>query len=152
MKIETAKRVYSQAPSWYQEVLEDEFGKEKLVKRDFTDIKTLEDARIATGHSAAYVKMLDPESQDEWAYRMLKMVVKAINGDWTPDWSNTDQPKYYPYFAVLPSGSGFSGSVTDDFYEDTLVGSRLCFENQAKVNHAIKHFEDLYTQFLLITK
>jgi len=152
MNIETAKRVYNQAPSWYKEVLEDEFGKEKLTKREFTDIKTIEDARLATGHSAGYLKMSDPESQDEWAYRMIKMIAKAINNGWIPDWSNTNQAKWYPYFKVLPSGSGFSDSNTDDLYELTGVGSRLCFESSEKAEYAAKQFEDLYTQFLLITK
>ena len=152
MKIETAKRIYPQVPAWYKEVLEDEFGKENLIKREFTDIKTLEDAMNATGHTTGYLKKSDPESQDEWAYRMLKMVAKAINQGWTPDWNNTNQAKYYPYFGVLPSGSGFSDSGTSYYYEYTCVGSRLCFESSKKAEYAAKQFEDLYTQFLTITK
>ena len=152
MKIETAKKVYNQAPSWYKEVLEDEFGKEKLIKREFTDINSLEDARVATGETLVYLGFRRDETEDEWAYRMLKMVAKAINQGWAPDWSDTNQAKYYTYFRVLPSGSGFSSSGTDYYCEGANVGSRLCFESFQKAEYAAKQFEDLYIQYLLITK
>jgi len=151
MKKDTAKAIYNEVPDWMKKVLIDEFGEKTFVK-NYTDIKTLEDAREATGHGKGYIKMSDEESQDEWAYRMLKMVVKAINQGWTPDWSNTNQAKWYPYFRVLPSGSGFSHSITNYYYGSTDAGSRLCFESSDKAKYAAEQFADLYTQYLLITK
>lgn len=151
MKKETAKAIYNEVPDWMKTVLIDEFG-EKTFAKNYTDIKTLEDAMNATGHTAGYLKMSDPESQDEWAYRMIKMVAKAVNDGWTPDWSNTNQAKWHPYFAVLPSGSGFLCSGANLYYECTYAGSRLCFESSEKAEYAAKQFEDLYIKYLLITK
>jgi len=148
MKKETAKAIYNEVPVWMKTVLIDEFG-EKTFVRKFTDIKTLEDAAEATGKSSDYIRILVLESQDEWAYRMLKMIVKAINQGWTPDWSNTNQAKYYPYFVVLPSGSGFSDSDTYYDYGDTYVGSHLCFESSEKAKYAATQFGDIYTKYLL---
>lgn len=96
MKIETARRVYPQAPSWYQEVLEDEFGKEKLVKKDFTEIKTFDEACKACGTSEEefYLEWSDRLlPSDTFAYEQLKLITKAINQGWTPDWNNTSQRK-----------------------------------------------------------
>lgn len=146
MKIETAKRVYNQAPSWYKEVLEDEFGKEKLTKREFTDINSLEEARIATGKSLAYLEVRSEETTDEWAYRMLKMVRDAICQDWVPDWTNTNQKKWTPV-VNRSDGSGFSRS---NYYYDrtaTFVGSRLWFETEKQSDHFGRTFIALILKF-----
>lgn len=145
----TAKKIYPDSPEWFKEVLEENFGKELFKKRSFEDIKTLDDAADETGHSKAYLKMQDPESTDEWAYRMLKMVVKAINQGWVPDWSNKNQYKWWPYFN-LSSGSGFSHSDSTYDCTYTSVGSRLCFESEAKSSYAAKQFNELYKQFFTI--
>lgn len=147
----TAKELYPELPKWFQVVLTATFGDDCFKKKNFDEIKTLEDAAEATGHSVGYLKMQDPESTDEWAYRMLKMVVKAINGDWTPDWNNSNQYKYWPYFK-LSSGFGFSGSASDYVGTGTGVGSHLCFETEEKCKYAATQFIDIYEQFLTIKK
>jgi hypothetical protein len=89
------------------------------------------------------------DTPDEVAYKKLKIVIKAINQGWVPDWTNSSQPKYWPWFN-LSSGSGFSFSLSGYRYVGTFVGSRLCFESEAKSNYAAKQFSDLYKQFLTI--
>lgn len=149
LKKSTAKKIYPDSPEWFKEVLEENFGKELFKKRSFEDIKTIEDAADETGHGKGYLRIQDAESTDEWAYRMLKMVVKAINQGWVPDWDNKSQYKYWPWFN-LSSGSGFSFSFSDYYYSCTSVGSRLCFESEAKSNYAAKQFNELYKQFFTI--
>ena len=154
MKKETAKAIYNKVPDWMKTILHDEFG-EKTFAKDFKSIKTFSDACEAFG-------ITEEEFEKHWstadlakdtlAYEKLKVIANAINAGWTPDWSNTNQPKYYPYFAVLPSGSGFSYSLTYNYYGATIVGSRLCFETSEKAEYAARQFEDIYIQFLLITK
>jgi hypothetical protein len=147
----TAKELYPESPDWFRKVLTATFGSDYFKKKNFDEIKTLEDAAEATGHTTGYLRMQDPESQDEWAYRMLKMVVKAINGDWTPDWDNSNQYKYWPYFKL---SSGFSFSLSHYDCDGTLaaVGSRLCFESEEKCKYAATQFIDLYEQFITIKK
>ena len=149
IKKETAQKLYVESPEWFKEQLVEKFGEACFKAKSFDDIKTIEDARVATGHSVGYLKISDEESTDEWAYRMLKMVVKAINMGWEPDWSNDNQYKYYPYFRVSSSGVGFSVSFYDYTAASTSVGSRLCFESSEKSNYAAKQFGDIYKQFLL---
>ncbi|MEI7424468.1 MAG: hypothetical protein WCK18_20370, partial [Prolixibacteraceae bacterium] len=68
-----------------------------------------------------------------------------------PDWNNTDQRKWWPYFN-LSSGFGFSYSFFGYGYASTFVGSRLCFETSEKSNYAANQFIDLYKEFLTISK
>ena len=150
MKKETAKAIYNEVPVWMKKVLVDEFGEKTFVK-NYTDIKTIEDAIEALGMDSSVIERKPNETSDEWAYRMLKIVVKAINQDWIADWNNSNQKKYWPYFN-LSSGFGFSG--TDYFcdYTFTFVGSRLCFESEEKAKYAGNQFLQLYKDFLTITK
>ena len=143
-----AKRIYPESPEWFQKQLVQAFGEECFKEKGFETIKTFEDACAVVG--------IDPglflnrnDTPDELAYKKLKVIVRAINDGWVPDWSNRDQYKYYPWFEVLSSGFGFSDSDYDCTYTDAYVGSRLCFESREKSDYAASQFVDLYKQFLL---
>jgi len=144
----TAKKIYPDSPDWFKEVLEENFGKELFTKRSFEDIKTFEDACEELGIDPETVTLKN-DSSDEVAYKKLKVVVRAINQGWVPDWDNKSQYKYWPWFN-LSSGSGFSFSCSCYGYASTYVGSRLCFESEAKSDYAAKQFNELYKQFFTI--
>jgi hypothetical protein len=120
-------------------------------EKDLKKIKTLEDAFNLTDYKGSRTQKED-ETLDEFRYRCLKQVAKAINQGWEPDWSNTSGRKWWPYFRVLPSGSGFSGSGSDYGYGFTYVGSRLCYETEEKSNYAATQFADIYSEFITATK
>lgn len=89
-------------------------------------------------------------SKDEVAYRKIKLIVRAFNEGWTPDWSNSNEYKYVPYFKMgSPSGGGFSCHVYAAWDSDSAVGSRLCFETGEKAKYAGKQFEDLYKAYFV---
>jgi hypothetical protein len=144
---EKAKRLFPEVPEWFKQELQKEFGEATFKKRKFSDIKSFEDACEELGISMAITNGL--ETSDEVAYKILKVIVKAINQGWTPDWSNTAQRKWYPWFQVSSSGFGFSGSgyVCDLTY--AVVGSRLCFETEEKSDYAAKQFIEIYKTFLI---
>jgi hypothetical protein len=146
---EKAKRIYDQ-PELVIELLEAEFGADCFRKKDFNEIKTFEDAckELDVNPQAVY---FGNNTSDEIAYKKLKIVTEALNQGWTPDWSNTNQKKWYPYF-VLSSGFGFSGTNYVYGYSNTTVGSRLCFESEVKARYAGNQFLQLYKEFLTITK
>lgn len=147
---ETAKKLYDQQPDWFKKELEDTFGKECFEKIPYNRIKTFADACKACDTTEeeferSYGNLgLD---DDIINYLKLKIITKAINQDWTADWNNTNQRKWYPYFN-LSSGFGFSCSGYNCGYTGTTVGSRLCFESEEKANYAGKQFLELYKQFL----
>jgi hypothetical protein len=146
----TAKRLYPESPSWFREVLEETFSKQKLVGRKFDEIRTFEDACEQIGVNPLSV-FSDIDTYDEIAYKKLKIIAKAINQGWTPDWSNTNQKKWWPWFD-LSSGFGFSNSGYYYTYSFAAVGSRLCFESEAKSDYCAKQFISLYQELLTIKK
>jgi hypothetical protein len=120
----------------------------------FTDIKTFNDACKACGTSEEefYLEWSDRLlPSDTFAYEQLKLIVKAINQGWTPDWNDTNQRKWWPYFN-LSSGFGFSHSYSYYGYAPAAAGSRLCFQTEEKSNYAANQFTELYKEFISITK
>lgn len=81
------------------------------------------------------------------AYAMLIHIARIKNDGWKPDWNNSSQYKYYPWFN-MKSGSGFSYSGYD--YDDSLssLGSRLCFESSSLAEAVGKEFLFIYEKFL----
>lgn len=147
----TAKKLYPEAPGWFQKVLNETFGSDIFRKRSFDEIKTFEDACDELGIEIPTSLFSDLDTPDEIAYKKLKVIVKAINQGWEPDWSNTNQKKWWPWFN-LSSGFGFSDSNYGYPYTVTAVGSRLCFESEKKSDYTANQFVDLYEQFLTIKK
>lgn len=90
-------------------------------------------------------------TDDEIAYRKIKMIAEALNEGWTPDWSNSSQSKYYPWFLMSsPSGSGFSFDGTGYWVTDSIAGSRLCFKSDEIAEYAGKQFEELYKDYFVM--
>lgn len=114
-------------------------------------IKTLDDVFADNGLTEAQFD-LDCEglSQDERAYKQLKLVAKSLNEGWTPDWNNNREAKWYPWFYMDGGSSGFRLHDYDDWSSGSAVGSRLCFKSKALAEHAVKHFFEVYKQFFVI--
>lgn len=113
---------------------------------DYTTLKTFDDVlkrlkmdkAIILGYSNCYL------SNDVLAYNKLKLVVTAINDGWTPNWSDQNQKKWYPYFSLI-----FDFEFTNSAYSYTAINSKLCFESREKSDYCATQFIDLYKQFML---
>ena len=133
-------------------------------KLNYPNIKTLEDACVALGTTVAEqfpAEAVKHMTDDEVAYRELKIVAKALNQAdgtaWEPDWSNDDEVKYFPWMEVdttdgNKAGSGFSSYVCNFGRARTIVGSRLCFKKRELALYAGKQFSEMYKRFWLISK
>jgi hypothetical protein len=110
------------------------------------DIRT----RITTFETACVeLRIFAPpllNSKDDEAYGKLKIITEALNEGWTPDWSDEDQRKWFPWFVF--QGGRFVFHVVDYGYTASGLGSRLCFRTRELAEYAGKQFEDLYNQFL----
>ena len=149
IKKETAKRLYGEVPEWFKKQLVEVFGEDCFRKRRFDEIKTFQDACIELEVSNDVNH--EGDQPDEIAYKKLKVIVKAINQGWVPDWTNTNQAKWWPWFN-LSSGFGFSHSYYHCDLTITAVGSRLCFETEEKSDYAAKQFIQLYQDLLTISE
>lgn len=90
------------------------------------------------------------------AHYKLVIIAEALNEGWQPNWNDSGEYKYYPWFEVKasksnPAGFGFSFTFCDLWSANAGVGSRLCFRTRALALYAGKQFEDLYKEYMLIT-
>jgi hypothetical protein len=88
---------------------------------------------------------------DETAYRQIKLIVKALNEGWIPDWTNSSESKYFPWFD-MSSSSGSVFSCGGYGYRDSgsHVGSRLCFKSRDLAEYAGKQFTEIYKSYMTI--
>ena len=87
------------------------------------------------------------------AYNRLCTIAQAWNkaDDFTPDFSNMNQTKWFPWFVYSDDAAGFvyahtSGTAT---YALAYFGSRLCFMTRERAEQFGKQFIDLWNQVLL---
>lgn len=113
-------------------------------------IKTFEDACKATNTPEQLPDMSSfPEEEREAIlnYYKMRIIAKALNGDWKPNWSNWDERKWFPWFD-LESGFAFSSTDYRCTITNTRVGSRLVFKTRELAEYAGKQFERIYKEFL----
>lgn len=121
-------------------------------KDDITGkIKTFADACIAIGISETdFNEMTRTYCKDTIAYEKLKIIIRALNEGWTPDWSDTNERKWYPYFNA--ASFGFDGAVYDNWSANSCAGSRLCLKSRELAEYAGTQFVDIYKDFMIIGK
>lgn len=79
----------------------------------------------------------------------LMIIAAAVNGSWKPDWNNSDEEKWFPWFDMEvdkrnPSGFLFGDSGCDCSASGSAGGSRLCFVSEEASDFVGKHYEDLW--------
>ena len=121
-------------------------------------VKTFEDACIVLGINPSdtllgiTLKANDLLSKDlaaAVACLQLGIIARALNEGWHPDWTNSSQYKYYPWFKHK-SGLGLSCNHCDCDNSITGVGSRLCFKSSELAIYAGQQFEALYRDMFTI--
>jgi hypothetical protein len=124
---------------------------EKQEVTPMESIKTVEDALKVTGMPETPEFNEVPDELREYFKAVYEAVVitKAIVGNWKPDWTDSDQRKWFPWF--LMSSGGF---VFDDAYcdrSDAFAGgtSRLCFPTEEMAEYAGRTFTDIYSRIIL---
>lgn len=136
----------------------DYFYKEEDYEEITDRVKTYEDACKVLGVEPINEQNAKAQGfrSDEIARRKLETIAAALNEGWKPDWNNTDQYKYYPYFYIQENakGKGSAGlSYAATHYAATSasasVGSRLCFYASRLARYASNQFTDLYEQILI---
>ena len=102
---------------------------------------------------ANFLLGLEDLSPNEVAYRRLKLIIKAFNEGWEPDWTNSNEYKYFTRFVMdSSSGAGSSYYVFGYWRTSSGAGSRLCFKSSDLAVHVGKLFIDDFKQFLSLNK
>ena len=144
-----ARKLYKTAAPEFKEMLIDTFGKEFLSGNIMDRIKSFEDACGELGFPldvvTSYSRIL---TKDEMAYFKLKLIIKALNEGWEPNWNDSNEIKWVPVFK-FGSGFGFSHSHYDTWDTTTGVGSRLCFKSEELCKYADTQFQSIYNDYLI---
>lgn len=140
----------------------------RIEEREYEDITN----RVKSYADACKVLGIEPMDEDsmkaqgfrpdEIARRQLETITEALNEGWKPNWADTDEYKYYPYFYIEVSEvqtedgtngayAGLSCAYTTNAatYTNAYIGSRLCFHDRETARYAGRTFTNLYAQILI---
>lgn len=150
---QAAIKAHDEASTKGKTLLENLFGKRVFQKDIKERIKTFDD--VLDYHNLIaedFFNQCSNLSTDEIAYRKIKLIAEALNEGWTPDWSNGEWDKWYPWFDFNDSSSAgrfsFYGSASQ--YLRSSVGSRLCFKSKDLATYAGTQFLDIYKDFFTV--
>lgn len=138
-----------------KQVLSDLFGKQVALYDNITDrVKSFEDACQVLGISTNVpeVKGLPRKHQKAIiANYKLIIIAEALNEGWKPNWQDSDEYKYYPWFDMSnPAGVGYSLTHYTASITDASIGSRLCLKNRELAIYFGQTFTDLFNDSLLL--
>lgn len=169
-------------------VIEAEHIEAAVDNRPITErVKTLEDAIAVLGEDHTLVRQYhlyeqqmngnEKDMRDLTAFLKLRIITAALNQDWSPDWTNSDEWKYYPWFCLYTEdeyndldaddkerccrvvgrsnfhASAYGGLVfahagSASSHSSTGNGSRLAFKTRELALYAGKQFVDLWCDFV----
>lgn len=148
IKKENALKAWTEGCEDVKKVMETLFGKEFFKGSN----KWMEVwASFCAAHNlSASLPYSDPKNSDEEstnAYVMLTHIARIKNEGWKPDWNNSSEYKYYPWFDMR-SGSGFSFNDYGADRSCSFLGSRLCYKSRSLAESVGKDFLPIYEKFL----
>lgn len=118
-------------------------------KTVFERIKTMEDVyRDQNIDVATFESSCAGLTEDETAYKKLKLIAQSLNEGWTPNWDDKTETKYIPWFEMGSSGFRFYDCAYWVTY--SAVGSRLCYKSSDLAKHSGNQFLDIYEKYMLI--
>lgn len=122
---------------------------------DFTvSKKILSDNSVKLEDVARLVNDINPKHMKALvALNELFTIAQAWNKEdnFTPDFSNRNQTKWFPWFVYSNATAGFVFACTNDTatYADANLGSRLCFKTSDRARQFGEQFIDLWNDVLL---
>ncbi|WP_119792075.1 hypothetical protein [Flavobacterium anhuiense] len=126
-----AIKAHDEATSKGKLLLENLLGKAIFLKSIKERIKSFDDVLLELNIVRSDFDLSNHGLEsDEVAYRKAKLVAKVFNEGWIPDWTNSSEYKYFPWFKMgSPSGVGFSYYCYVSRVTSSDVGSRLAFKS-----------------------
>ena len=122
----------------------------KVLKKFFSRPKDIRD-KVKSFLDACSVLSINPntvysetDSIDDKAFKRLKIMIKALNEGWYPNWDDENEYKYMNYFKMK---GGFSFWDTDIYSTTTFVPSALSLKNKDLALHMIEIALEDYKEY-----
>jgi|SRR5215217_5815304 len=150
IRIEAAQEAYKNGNDEIKKFLINLHGKEHFI----TDVK-----ERVTDYASACKELnilqvtieqfgfMGDDAKRYYARYQLTIIVRALIGDWKPDWKNYSEYKYYNYFYWDKDKKCFSSS-SSYFYDLCDSGSDLYFPTRELADYARVKFAQLYIDYL----
>ena len=152
IKIEekTAKTLYKTASSELKIILEENFGKDFFSTKITDRIKTWEDVCEELNIDDDVLPYKHPKNKQQIstnAFVKIQYISQVLNEGWRPNFKNTHEYKYYPWFEYKDSGGlGFYYVVYDNCF--ARLGFGFYYKNNDLAKYAGTQFLDIYKQYL----
>jgi hypothetical protein len=140
-----ARKQYPAATPEWKATLETTFGKEFFSQKITDRVKTFADACEVLEIDQDDI-WDESDDQDEVAYKQLKVIVRALNEGWEPNYNNSNERKWYPWF-YMDKPAGFRLDVCFYGVAGTTVGARLVFKSEELARYAATQFLGLYSSY-----
>jgi len=123
-----------------------------VLKKFFSIPKNIRD-RVKSFLDACKVLDLNPkevyhsnDTPDEVAFKKLKVIIKALNEGWYPNWKDENEAKWYNYFRMKGGFSFYDASYhfTSTY---TAVPSALCLRSQELAKYVIEIALEEYKEY-----
>lgn len=111
---------------------------------DYTDIKSFNDVCDKLGLLESDIIKSD-YNKKLTAYIKLTTIIKALNGDWIPDFNNYNQYKYFNWFKINETGE-FVFYDTYFIFWDMYVPSALYLKSEELCIYCKDNFIELYKE------
>jgi len=129
-----------------------------VLKRFFSTPKDIRD-RVKSFLDACNVLDLNPkevyhasDTPDEVAFKKLKVIIKALNEGWYPNWNNESESKWINHFKMTGGFSSYGTYFSNTF---TFVPSALCLKTEELAKHvfeiALNEYKEYYSNGVSIT-
>ncbi|MGN6491202.1 MAG: hypothetical protein ACTHLE_04340 [Agriterribacter sp.] len=142
-----ARKIYPSAIPELKTILEANWGKSFFSQKITERVKTWEDVCREANEDPDDI-IYRTGTADEIAYKKLKVIIRVLNEGWSPNWNDSSQRKWYPWFYL--SSPGFRFLVTHFEFTYAIVGSRLCFKSEELCEFAAKQFTSIYKDFFTL--
>lgn len=146
-----AKKIYKSADSELKTILESTFGKEFFSDKITDRIKTWEDVLevldLDEGDILPYLKPKTKEQKAINAFAKIQKISEVLNEGWIPDYNNTNQYKFYPYFEKKSLGWSV-GSFPVGGVCCSGMGFGSLYKSSELALYAGNQFLDIYKDYL----
>jgi|SRR5690606_231640 len=142
-QLEVDRRIYFKLNDMnlLNKLIDTKSEKDNIINRiqDFSDV-----LEIVGVSQDSFKKDCENLTEDEVAYKALKLITKAYNQGWKPNWNDPGEEKYYTWFRM----AGCLESYCSAAMGFGSVGSRLIFKNKENCIDAVKKFLFVYETFM----
>lgn len=133
--------MYDVSDAKQKEVLDKFFTKPKYI---IDSINSFEDACSVLGIKKDEVFNSKFDLVSDIAFKKLKVIIKALNEGWYPNWEDQNQAKHYNYWRMK---GGFSYYDVYYYGVNTDVPSALVFKTRKLAKHASKIAYQEYKEY-----